>query len=1067
MVLVLAALYSLYRSNSDRSDESLVDKAKEAILRCSSPSAKEDPPVTEFSMSSSRTTSTTTPPPVIAFTPSVKGEWIDACFGRDFLRPAPVTPHFRIHTAEIPAGSSVHRKVGLTVSRLACGACVRSVVPGSEAAYAGVLVDSVVLAINDRPVLAEPTKSLLERLWQAESPVKLTFIKNGNHCSVLLLGSAPHGIQWSPAAPHLAMVQRVAGAAAEAGVGRGSVLVAVNGRTFRELDHVETAVHVREVFANQQALTLTTALPKVQKPREQREYDGVELKYIPMRLAIGSLCSPMVREPEDEDDVAGAVAAGRMLAPTDAPTVMRRIHEPIPFQPIHMVEGLDPLNALVYCVTFRNVSFDQSRFSRFEPPSDMIGSLHSHDEGISHFLLQFLSLVCASNQNANELTSMLLKASRRDSVFCQRLYFMLRSFIASLEVAGKDSKNLLALLNCLEMLRFAETAVDTPKKDQWQRKKTWKEDNPLDPTSYALLAHSPSTIYDHTSNFLSELDHICDHIAQVLQKTVRQRITNWAWQSGKALDDVTTEMRTTLSQNCTQPLVNPVKNNEMLCSIDPEQCYILPSAHFPILLTFFTSEEEEKEPLYKTTVEALSFTSTAQLEQPERPFVLHACLAGRSASTDSSVNKKVRPGIPRVYHEWEGSDRSVRFEIPSSCPDTLSLRLTSGKHAIGFGWVDVSNQWMRHFSSTRIVTVNLLPSHCAADHFDEHGEITVEQHMQLQLKITTECTTNEGALRRRLLLYKHDDDLRQEAFAVQFIQACDEMLRASGLDLKLMTFQHCPVGSRRGFVEWLPGSIPLSEICHTMGSGIAMHRSESSKESPPKTKRQGLLSRFESIRRLGGGGDGESLRAFVGASRAGSKGSLANNPIQEYLRSIAYDPLAAYFVRQEVMDTYVKSCAGYSVISYILGVGDRHLDNLLLHHSGSFFHCDYSFILGQDPKKFMPMRVTEDMVNGMGGNESGNYAKFLSLSGASFLALRRPENVRVLLSMVRLLDGSCLPDVSSNQSMEEALMGVVERLQLDLDDSDAITFMENLVESSVNNKMWLAVDAMHNLGKRF
>jgi hypothetical protein len=48
------------------------------------------------------------------------------------------------------------------------------------------------------------------------------------------------------------------------------------------------------------------------------------------------------------------------------------------------------------------------------------------------------------------------------------------------------------------------------------------------------------------------------------------------------------------------------------------------------------------------------------------------------------------------------------------------------------------------------------------------------------------------------------------------------------------------------------------------------------------------------------------------------------------------------------------------VITYKLGLGDRHLDNLLLHQSGFFFHCDYSFILGNDPKKYLPLRMTQD-----------------------------------------------------------------------------------------------------------
>ena len=73
----------------------------------------------------------------------------------------------------------------------------------------------------------------------------------------------------------------------------------------------------------------------------------------------------------------------------------------------------------------------------------------------------------------------------------------------------------------------------------------------------------------------------------------------------------------------------------------------------------------------------------------------------------------------------------------------------------------------------------------------------------------------------------------------------------------------------------------------------------------------------------------------------GSTAAFRDTPLQEWIR--AQNPNEEDY--KKAVDTFVLSCAGYCVATYILGIGDRHNDNIMVTKSGHLFRKNHPLVL--------------------------------------------------------------------------------------------------------------------------
>ena len=213
----------------------------------------------------------------------------------------------------------------------------------------------------------------------------------------------------------------------------------------------------------------------------------------------------------------------------------------------------------------------------------------------------------------------------------------------------------------------------------------------------------------------------------------------------------------------------------------------------------------------------------------------------------------------------------------------------------------------------------------------------------------TECLGTDGVIYPQLL--KGMDDMRQDAVMQQVFALTNTLLDKDGEtrnhNLKIRTYKVVPLSQRSGILQWCKGTKPL-QSCLIGEDGVhpryfpAPYLSFNNCQKHYKNQTQDT-KHFEQI-----------CRQFP--------------PAMKFFFMETFPSPEMY---QKAKSSYTKSVAASSMVGHILGLGDRHLNNILMDQAtGEIVHIDFGIAFDKGKilptPELVPFRLTNDIVDGFG-----------------------------------------------------------------------------------------------------
>ncbi|KAE8295481.1 Serine-protein kinase ATM [Larimichthys crocea] len=217
-----------------------------------------------------------------------------------------------------------------------------------------------------------------------------------------------------------------------------------------------------------------------------------------------------------------------------------------------------------------------------------------------------------------------------------------------------------------------------------------------------------------------------------------------------------------------------------------------------------------------------------------------------------------------------------------------------------------------------------------------------------------DCVGSDGKSRRQLV--KGQDDLRQDAVMQQVFSMCSMLLQRNTdtrkRKLNIRRYKVVPFSQRSGVLEWCSGTMPIGEFLADPNKGA--HKRFRPQDWTSLSCRKKMME----AQRLA---FDDKLQAY--------------NEVCKNFR-----PVFRYFCMERFLDpavwmekrlAYTHSVATSSIVGYIVGLGDRHIQNILIdEQSAELVHIDLGVAFEQGKilptPETVPFRLSRDIVDGMG-----------------------------------------------------------------------------------------------------